>query len=57
MFRGYNSRAFLCFAADQPTNLAVQFHLRELCHYELVQFRKQVAVVRGLTDVHGLSPF
>ena len=57
IFRGHNSRTFLHSAADQPTDLTVQFYLWELCRHKLVQFRKQVAVVCGLANVHGLSPF
>ena len=54
IFGRRNSCAFLRSAADHPTDLAVQFHLWQLCCHELVQLGKQGAVVCGLADIHGL---
>jgi len=54
IFRRRDSRTFLCSAADQPTNLAVQFHLRELCRHKRVQRGKHGGVIYGLADIHGL---
>jgi len=57
VFRGCNSRAFFRSAADQPTNLTVQFHLRKLRRHKRVQRGKHGGVICGLADIHWLSPF
>jgi len=57
IFRRRDSRAFLRSATDHSTNLAVQFHLRELRRNSGIQRGKHGAVVCGFTDIHGLSPF
>ena len=57
VFRRRDSRAFFAPAADQPANLAVQFHLRELRRNSGVQCGKHGGVVCWLADIHGLSPF
>ena len=51
-------RALLRSAADQPANLAVQFHLRQSCRHQLVQRGKHGAVVHRFPDVHRIPlPF
>jgi hypothetical protein len=57
IFRCRDSRAFFSSAADQPTDLAVQLHLRELRRNSGVQRGKHGGVICWLADVHGLSPF
>ena len=52
-----DSGAFLQPAADQPANLTVQFHLRQICRHQGAQRRKHGAVVDRLSDVHSASPF
>lgn len=53
ILRRGNSGAFLCPAADQPANLAVQFHLRQVCRHQRIQRREHGAVVNRLSDVHS----
>ena len=48
-----DSGAFLCPAADQPTNPAIQFHLRKICRHQGVQRREHGAVVNRFSDVHS----
>ena len=48
-----DSGVLLWLAADQPANLAVQFHLRQVCRHQSVQRREHGAVVNGLSDVHS----
>ena len=57
VFRCRDSRAFLRSAADHSANLAVQFHLRELCRHKRVQCGEHGDVICGFANVHGLSPF
>ena len=54
VFRRRDSRTFFRPAADHPTDLAVQFHLRELCRNSGVQRGKHGGVICGLADIHGL---
>lgn len=57
ILRSGDSGAFLWPAADQPANLTVQFHLRQVRRHQGVQRRKHGAVVDRLSDVHSASPF
>jgi len=57
VFRRRDSRSFLAPAADQPTNLAVQLHLRELRRDSGVQRGEHGGVICWLANVHWLSPF
>ena len=57
IFRCRDGGAFFAPAADQPTDLAVQFHLRELCRHKRVQCGEHGDVICGFANVHGLSPF
>ena len=57
VFRRRDSRTFFSSAADQPTDLAVQFHLRELRRHKRVQCGEHGDVICGFANVHGLSPF
>ena len=57
VFRRRDSRAFFAPAADQPADLAVQFHLRELRRHKRVQCGEHGGVICGLANVHWLSPF
>ena len=57
ILRSGHSRALLRPAADQTTNAAVQFHLRQVCRHQIVQRREQGAVIGRLPDVHGFPPF
>lgn len=57
MLRSGNSGALLRPAADQPANLTVQFHLRQVRRNQGVQRREHDAVVDRLSDVHSASPF
>ena len=51
IFRRRDSRSFLCSAADQPTDLAVQFHLRELRRHKRVQYTDTCKVtVEDMSD-------
>ena len=50
-----DSRSFFAPAADLPTDLAVQFHLRKLRRHKRVQRGKQGAVICGLADIHSFS--
>ena len=54
---GGDSGAFFRPAADQPANLTVQIHLRQVCRHQGVQRRKHGAVVYGFSDVHPSSSF
>ena len=47
-----NGGAFLWPAADQPTNLTVQFHLRQIGRHQRAQRCKHVTIVYILSDVH-----
>ena len=53
VLRSGDSGAFLCPAADQPTNPAIQFHLRKICRHQGVQRREHGAVVNRFSDVHS----
>ena len=57
ILRRSDSGAFLRPAADQPANLTVQFHLRQICRHQGVQRREHGAVVNRFSDVHSASPF
>ena len=57
VFRRRDSRTFFRPAADHPTDLAVQFHLRELRRNSGIQCGKHGGVICWLADIHGLSPF
>ena len=57
ILRRSNSGAFRPPAADQPANLTVQFHLRQICRHQGVQRPEHGAVVYRLSDVHSASPF
>ena len=57
VFRRRDSRSFFAPAADHPTDLAVQFHLRELCRHKRVQCGEHGGVICWLANVHWLSPF
>jgi hypothetical protein len=48
-----DSGALLWLASDQPANLTVQFHLRQVRHHQGVQHREHGAVVNGFSDVHS----
>ena len=54
MFRRRDSRAFLDPAADHSTDLAVQFHLRELRRNSGIQRGKHGGVICWLANIHGL---
>jgi len=56
VFRRRDSGAFFSSAADHSTDLAVQFHLRELCRHKPVQFGKWDVVICGLANIHRISP-
>ena len=53
VFRRCDSRSFLDPAADHSTDLAVQFHLRELRHHKRVQRGKHGGVICSLADIHS----
>jgi len=55
IFRRRDSGAFLRSAADHSTDLAVQFHLRELRRNSGVQRGEQGGVICGLADIHSFS--
>ena len=57
ILRRSDSGAFLRPAADQPANLAVQFHLRQICRHQGIQRREHGAVVYRFFDVHPSSSF
>ena len=57
ILRRSDSGAFLRPAADQPANLAVQFHLRQICRHQGIQRREHGAVVYRFSDVHPAPPF
>lgn len=57
VLRRCDSSSFLWPAADQPANLAVQFHLRQICRHQRVQCCEHCAVVYGFSDVHRAPPF
>ena len=57
VFGGGDSGAFLRPAVDQPANLAVQLHLRQIRRHQGVQRREHSAVVYRFSDVHSASPF
>ena len=57
ILRSGNSGALLWPAADQPANLTVQFHLRQVRRHQGVQRREHGAVVNRFSDVHSASPF
>jgi len=57
IFRRRDSRAFFAPAADQPTNFAVQLHLRKLRRNSGIQRGIQGGVICWLANVHWLSPF
>ncbi len=48
-----DSGAFLRPAADQPANLTVQFHLRQVRRHQRIQRCEHGAVVNRLYDVHS----
>ena len=54
VFRRRDSRAFLDPAADHSTDLAVQFHLRELRRNSGIQRGIQGGVICWLANIHGL---
>ena len=55
---GYgDSGAFLRPAADQPSNLTVQFHLRQVCRHQGIQRCEHGAVVNRLSDIHSAFSF
>ena len=56
IFRCSHRRALFRPAADQPTNLTVQLHLRQICRNQLVQRREHGTVVCGFSDVHRILP-
>jgi len=55
VFRRCDSRSFLDPAADHSTDLAVQFHLRELRRNSGIQRGEQGGVICGLADIHSFS--
>ena len=57
ILRSGDSGALLWPVADQPANLTVQFHLRQVRRHQGVQRREHGAVVDRLSDVHSASPF
>ena len=57
ILRSGNSGAFLWPAADQPANLTVQLHLRQICRHQGIQRLEHGAVVYRLSDVHPGSSF
>ena len=48
-----DSGALLWLAADQPANLTVQFHLRQVRRHQGVQHREHGAVVNRFSDIHS----
>ena len=57
IFRRRDSGAFFSSAADHPTDLTIQFHLRKLRRHKRVQCGEHGDVICGFANVHGLSPF
>ena len=53
IFRSGDSGTFLWSATDQPANLTVQFHLRQVYRHQGVQRREHGAVVNRLSDIHS----
>ena len=52
-----NGGAFFRPAVDQPPNLAVQLHLRQVFLHQRIQFSEHETVVHRLFDVHQVSSF
>ena len=48
-----DSGALLWSATDQPANLTVQFHLRQVRRHQGVQRREHGAVVNRFSDIHS----
>ena len=53
ILRRSDSGAFLRPAADQPANLTVQFHLRQVRRHQGIQRREHGAVVNRFSDIHS----
>ena len=52
IFRSGDSGTLLWSATDQPANLTVQFHLRQVRRHQGVQHREHGAVVNRFSDIH-----
>ena len=52
-----HSCSFFCSGADQFPDFEIQLHLRQISSKRLIQTSVHCAVINGLSDVHGLSPF
>jgi hypothetical protein len=57
MFGNGNSRTLFRPLADQPTDLAVQLHLRHTRRHSGIYGGEKVAVVNGFSDIHWILSF